>query len=137
MKVIPYLRIGLMACASSVLLSCASPSLYSVTDTDGDGRLSRIEVEILLVDTIFKNEDTNRNGQVTADEWKSANPDDDVALFNARDLNGDGVVTLEEARSHARKNGTFDKVIADLDDDNDGYISDSDFDAFMKKYKLN
>ena len=136
MKPIPSLRVVMLVGASTALVSCTTPSLTSVCDTDQDGRLSRSEVEVLLVDTIHKNEDANRDGKVTAAEWQAVNPNDDASLFSARDLNGDGAVTLEEARSHARTNGTFDKVIADLDGDGDGYVSGPDLEAFMKKHTL-
>ena len=78
----------------------------------------------------------NGDGQVTLQEWRSVNPTDDVALFKARDLNKDGVVTLDEFTKHVANNGTFDEIIAELDPGDDGTVSVADFDAFMLKHKL-
>lgn len=121
--------------ASLALLSC-STSVYDATDTNQDGRISTDEVEELLIDAVFASDDANNDGKVTLEEWKAANPNDDVAKFKVRDANGDGVISKDEFAAHAKGTGMFDKFIAELDPSKDGTVSNADFDAFAKKHNI-
>lgn len=133
MKHLPILASG----AFCALLSCSTPSTFTTTDTNADGRISTAEVKALLIETTFKADDANANGRVTLAEWQAANPSDSVAKFRARDLNRDGSVTLEEFRTFVQRNGTFDRFIAELDPDRSGFVEATDVDAFMQKHGLN
>ena len=77
-----------------------------MADADGDGKLSRQEVEEL-----FKSLDQNQDGVITFEEWcahvakcKSLSPEkleDAKALFKLLDKDGSGSITLEELQHAA------------------------------------
>ncbi len=106
---------------------------FQNADTDGDGLLSRKEATTAMVKAIFKQYDSNGNGQVTADEWKSWHGDD-MKIFKERDSNRDGIVTLGEALAHALKHGTFDKQFDFADSNKDGFINRDEARAFSARY---
>jgi len=121
---------------SAALLSCTTTSTFDTTDTNSDDRLSTAEVRKALTKGVFDASDTDGDDRVTLEEWKAANPGSEESLFTERDLNKDGVVTRQEFAKHVEDNGTFDRVIAELDPGNDGTVSTADFDAFTKKHQL-
>ena len=67
---------------------------------------------------------------ITKAEW---NPEMDAAegkLFDARDTNKDGKVTLAEAEAHALKAGTYSGVIKEADSNKDGSVSREEAKAY-------
>ncbi|MEM1084463.1 MAG: hypothetical protein AAGI48_10145 [Verrucomicrobiota bacterium] len=119
------------------LSSCAdSPDLFEVTDANDDGRLSNEELEDTLVKGVFENTDTNDDGVVSFEEWKTSNPDDPSSLFEERDADGDGQVTMAEMQSYAEKKDLFGPVVRDFDADRNGFISEGEAEAVRKRYHI-
>ena len=99
-------------------------------DLDGDGQVTRAEVESLRAEN-FAKADANGDGSVTQDEmtaFREAQMEERKAnrqsrQFERADANNDGVLSADEFG--ARMTERFDKV----DTDGDGIISDAEREA--------
>lgn len=105
---------------------------FEEADANGDGRLERSEASNAMIKAIFECYDVDGNGRVTAEEWGKWH--EDAFLFQKLDANSDGVLTLEEVQTHARKHGTFDKLFDFADVDKDGFISRKEAASFSERY---
>jgi len=118
---------------ATFLTSCTPPSNFDVADQDGDGKLSKEETEKALLSAIFANGDPDRDGQLSFDELKQADPDYPKSRFNARDLDGDGFVTPNELDRFAAENDSFDALIANIDTDGDGQVNREEAGVFNQR----
>jgi Ca2+-binding EF-hand superfamily protein len=98
------------------------PDRFAAIDTNKDGKLSRDEISDNHVRTIYKARDTKGAGKMTQAEWDAPGAEGDAAAFQARDANGDGVVTLNEAIVYGRKHGVANEVMKNADTNKDGTI---------------
>ncbi len=116
LKTLPIV-FGLAAIAVMLaLVGCSSrPSAESATndstqrfnrvDKNGDGRLTADEIQMSLVEVLFKSRDANKDRLLTQAEWTVAGEEAGAVTFRNHDLNGNGVVTFAEARTAALKDG--------------------------------
>lgn len=119
---LPLVGVMLAACQTS-------PNRFDQADLDGDGKLSRDEVHGYLVTSVFASRDANKDKLMTKAEWGEDEAETNK-IFAARDTNKDGMVSLEEAKAHARKVGAFDDVIKEADANKDGFISREEATAY-------
>ena len=128
---------------------------FESLDKNGDGRLSREEVEAgckafendgeLNIDELMKSCDTDGNGYIDYTEFLTATINWKVALSNERliaafkvyDKDGDGKISLKElvkALGHVADMDFFTQMIKIADKNNDGEI---DFDEFKELMRMN
>lgn len=112
-----------LALASCQTTPPAGPDRFAAADHNGDGRLSRDEVNDYFVAGIFTERDRDGDGYITQAEWNPEMKAAEVKEFKARDLNGDGRVSLAEAQAYARKKGVYDEAFAEADTNRDGFVS--------------
>ena len=130
-RTITRLAIGL---APAVILSaCASQSGFDLADKNANQKISPKEFDTYMLRAVFAESDADGNGLVTFQEWKAANPDAEPAKFSAPDTNRDQMVSLEEARVHFEKQGTWADLFDKIDTDNDGFITSAEASAFNDK----
>ena len=86
-----------------------------------------------VIVAVFAESDADGNSQVTFEEWKAANPDAEPSKFSAPDTNRDQIVSLEEAKVHFKKQGTWADLFDKIDTDNDGFITSAEATAFNDK----
>lgn len=111
---------------------------FSKMDTDGDGRISRVEHRA-GAQQMFAEMDANRDGLVTAaemegkKEMKQANREHGEMSASEKireiDQNSDGQLTSVEHVNGAEK------MFAKMDSNNDGYLSKEEMKAGHKKMK--
>ena len=124
-------------------------------DKNGDGRLSREEVEAgckvfegdgeLNIEELMKSCDTDGNGYIDYTEfltatvnWKTALSNERlVAAFNVYDKDGDGKISLKElveTLGNVADEKLFSQMIEIADKNHDGEI---DFDEFKELMRIN
>ena len=102
---------------------------FDLADADHDGKLSRDEASDFLVNEIFNSRDANHDGRMTLKEWTGGDPSR-AADFKKRDTNHDGVVTKEEAIKYGRAHGVANKIMAEADKNHDGKLSRKEVQAY-------
>lgn len=131
---IPFIGLAMTAAAQAQPPGGGFASL----DTDGDGLVSQMEFaarETRRGPKIFERADSNGDGAVSLDELQGAideRADERHArasermqeMFGAMDENGDGLVTPEEANTHA---------FAQADSNGDGFISEDEAQAVHER----
>jgi len=119
-------RPALAAVAALVLASCQSataPDRFVEADRDGSGALSPAEVSDYFVGGVFDERDPDKDGKITKAEWNPQMDASEAREFAARDANGDGIVTREEATAFARKAGLYAADTRKADTNRDGSVS--------------
>jgi Ca2+-binding EF-hand superfamily protein len=116
---------GIAADNAAGAKSPRSASHFSKADTDGNGALSRAEVEKAMphLSGKFDSIDTNKDGQLSRGElnaWKKAHRAERQARaaerFRHADTDGDGAISRAEAEKHApRLAQKFDLIDANKD----------------------
>jgi len=111
---------------------------FSKADTDGDGKLSRAEVEKAMpqLSGKFDSIDTNKDGQLSRGElnaWKKAHRAERQARaaerFRHADTDGDGAISRAEAEKHApRLAQKFDQI----DSNKDGKLTQDELRAYRE-----
>ncbi len=132
MKQLSILSAGTLGLALSVLVQAQPPGGgFEGLDTDGDGLVSHMEFserDGRRGPRIFEHADANGDGAVSLEEMQAAvdeRVDEHHArasehmemMFAAMDTNEDGLVTREEAETHA---------FSRADSNGDGYISEDE-----------
>ena len=100
-----------------------APDRFAQADSDRSGVLSRDEVNHYLVTPVFRSRDTNHDGKLTQAEWLAGDDAGQEKIFNARDADRDGVVTLDEALAYGKKKGTTQQFFREADADKDGVLT--------------
>ncbi len=111
---------------------------FSKADTDGNGRLSRAEVDRALPQLArsFDRIDRNRDGELSRAElnaWNKAQAGERRAKtterFRHADADGDGAISRAEAEQHAPRLATkFDRI----DSDKDGKLTQDELRAYRE-----
>jgi Ca2+-binding EF-hand superfamily protein len=114
------------------LCGCAADRFKEV-DRDKSGVLSKSEVGLALLDSVFAFSDGDGDARITFAEWKAANPEAKQELFAKRDEDKDGAVTPEELKAYANRVGSFDKLFATIDTSGDTQIDRTEARAFREK----
>lgn len=130
----PTCRPLLSAAAFLLLASCATRetdrSFFIKADTNKDGRLSLDEVNKEGLPRLFNRFDANGDGAVTLAEAREVEPGFDEKMFTARDLNKDGKVTYAENEKVALSQGGLKKPFAEVDTDRNGIIEKAEAEAY-------
>lgn len=103
-------------------------------DTDGDGQITKAEVEALKAEK-FAEADANGDGGLSLDELEAFHEAERERRMEARrqrhferaDENGDGVISMDEFDN--RRGGMFERVDADGDD----IITEEEIEAMKEK----
>jgi Ca2+-binding EF-hand superfamily protein len=121
-----------------LLTQCAGPGVqadreaFRAADVDGDGKLSLAEAEAFEYRRIFDSVDLDGNGVITPQEAKEISPDFTMAKFREYDLNGDGKVTYAEFLKVQKAKGDVKKRFLAADLDGDGYVTKKEADTRVK-----
>ena len=127
---------NLLYCGLAPLaVSCSTKESFKTADIDDDNAVTFTEFDSYMKKTVFDEIDTNRDGKVTMDEWRSVNPNDPISEFHETDKNGDGFITRTEADAGFDREKTFQKLFEKLDSNRDGSLSRAEIDAFKAKMK--
>ena len=111
---------------------------FSKADTNGDGKLSRAEVEKAMPHLLgkFESIDTNKDGQLSRGEfyaWKKAHRGERQAKaaerFKHADTNGDGKISRAEAEKNAPR---LAKKFDAIDADKDGQLTQDELRAYRE-----
>ena len=129
------LRLAAMACAVSAVASCAE-SAKDHADRNGDGRLSNQEVEYALTEAVFLKSDVNGDGTVTFVEWQKIYPDAKQSEFLRKNPSGKNAYTFEDTLAVFQKDKVFDRLIAKIDTDSNGYIDEKEAGVFWDAYAV-
>jgi Ca2+-binding EF-hand superfamily protein len=111
------LSLALNACQTT------APDRFDHADKNRDGTLSRDEINTHLVTAIFDSRDADHDQKMTKAEWIVGNDPGQEKQFRERDVNHDGVVTLDEALAYERKQGMASKFTREADKNKDGAVS--------------
>jgi Ca2+-binding EF-hand superfamily protein len=115
-----------------------STSHFSKADTDGNGTLSRAEVEKAMPHLLgkFDSIDTNKDGQLSRDElsaWKKAHRSERQAKaaerFKHADTNNDGKISRAEAEKNAPR---LAKKFDAIDTNKDGQLTQDELRAYRE-----
>jgi Ca2+-binding EF-hand superfamily protein len=117
-------------CVALPACQTTPPDRFQQADLNRDGRLSREEVSDYLVTGVFASRDANGDKRMTREEWLAGEDPGQEKIFRERDLNRDGVVTLEEALEYGRKKGTATQLVREADKNKDGVLSREEVAAY-------
>lgn len=128
------LRYNVIAAVAALSLAggCSSAHNFARADVDKDGKLSKDEMEKVLLSAVFEAGDVNDDSKIDLAEYRTVDPEYPEARFKARDINHDGSVTPQELLEYADRTDSLDDLIAMMDTDNDGYVTPTEAKAFNK-----
>jgi Ca2+-binding EF-hand superfamily protein len=130
-------RLTLAVAAAALLASCATTEtdrdLFIQSDTNKDGQLSLAEVNQAGLPRLFSIFDGDGNGSVTLAEARKVAPKFDEKMFIERDLNRDGKVTYAEYEYVARRKGVLTKAFAEVDSNRNNVIEKPEAEAYVAK----
>lgn len=119
-----------------VAVSCqttppAPPDRFALMDVNQDGGLDRGEVNDFYTSELFRGRDTNSDGTITKTEWNPQITNEDARKFAMIDANKDGMVTPEEAKAHARREGVYTSTFGKADANKNGMITREEAKAYF------
>jgi hypothetical protein len=119
-----------------VAVSCqttppAQPDRFTQMDVNKDGGLDRGEINDFYTSELFKGRDTSGDGKITKAEWNPEISAEDSKKFAVIDANKDGLVTLDEAKAHARRKGIYTSTFAEADTNKNGLITREEATAYF------
>ena len=130
-------RLILAVAAAALLASCATMEtdrdLFIQSDTNKDGQLSLAEVNKAGLPRLFSIFDVDGNGSVTLAEARTVEPGFDAKMFTERDLDRDGKVTWAENEKVAMSKGGLKKQFAAVDTDGGGMIEKAEAEAHVAR----
>ena len=130
-------RLLLAGAAAALLASCATTEtdrdLFIQSDTNKDGQLSLAEVNKAGLPRLFSIFDVDGNGSVTLAEARTVDPGFDAKMFTERDLDHDGKVTWAEYEKVAMRKGGLKKQFAEVDTNGNGIIERAEAEAYVAK----
>jgi Ca2+-binding EF-hand superfamily protein len=121
----------LSACQSTPMEEDSFESRFAKADINKDGKLSREEVSDFVVHNIFDARDANSDGKLSPTEWWPDNDAEQRAMFNKRDTNKDGFVSLSEALAWGRANKGWGDIMKEADANSDGFVSATEAKAYI------
>ena len=128
----------LAGAAAALLASCATTEtdrdLFIQTDTNKDGQLSLAEVNKAGLPRLFRIFDVDGNGSVTLAEARRVDSGFDAKMFNERDLDHDGKVTWAENEKVAMSKGGLRKQFAEVDTNRNGIIEKAEAEAYVARH---
>lgn len=135
MKMIP--RNLLTGAALVLLASCATTEtdrdVFLKTDVNHDGLLSLDEVNKAGLPRLFNRFDLNGDGAVTLAEAREVEPGFDDKLFAERDMNRDGKVTYAEYEKVALRKGGLKRQFAEVDKNGNNVIETREAEAYVAR----
>jgi Ca2+-binding EF-hand superfamily protein len=132
-------KITLATSLAAFLTSCSSTStetdrdLFVQADSNKDGRLSLPEVNQAALPRLYSRFDVNGDGNVTLAEAREVEPGFAEKAFTERDLDKDGKVTFAESEKVALAKGGLKKQFAEVDTNKDGFVDKTEADAHVDK----
>jgi len=121
----------LFAAVSCQTTPPAQPDRFARMDLNKDGSLDRGEVSDFYTNELFTGRDTNGDGRITKAEWNPEITAEESKKFATIDADKDGHVTLEEAKAHTRRKGTYTSTFGEADTNRDGRISREEVKAYF------
>jgi len=115
------LCLGACACGSNRPKSSTLEVRFHAADVNKDGKLSRPEVRKSMLEQAFVLFDTNKDGSITLAEFVSCGGS--AHSFKKIDINGNGVITLEEAKGAKIAIDNMTAAFFAADVDKDGYVT--------------
>ena len=121
------LSISLCGCASPRPPKSAEPSY----DVNGNGRVEHAELWDGMKKRSFVGMDANRDRLIDKDEWSRARgKDPNPELFDSIDADKNGSISYAEySRFSDAHKQDLDRLLQDLDSNNDGHLSDAEIRA--------
>lgn len=104
---------------------------FKNSDTNLDGKISQKEFGYTMLEEIFLRSDKNQDGSLTLEEFVAAGGSPES--FKKIDLNGNGVLTLQEARSAKIAMDPVTAAFLGADLDQDGFVTLGEALAYRKK----
>ena len=114
------------------LTSCVEKSGFADVDSNGNGSISSTEFDSLMLEAMYVEVDTNRDGKISFEESKAANPGVDKAKFKALDTDGSGAITPQETKAQLASQGSMAGLFKQLDTDGNGSLSKQEWATFKK-----
>lgn len=116
----------MLSTAAVVILffpACRKESkVFTDLDLDRNHRLTLSEIEAAVVTGLFNTYDGDYDGVITLAEWRKLDPAGDGNFMRQRDLNHDGRITREEAKTHAHRQGFCYDVLHQADRNGNGSL---------------
>ncbi len=105
---------------------------FNLADVNGDERLTPREATDAVISGMFELYDADSNKKITVQEWQDWHSGSKP--FSDYDDNGDGVVTLAEAKSNAYEEEIFRQLFAQADQNGDGFVTVDEAAEFYRQY---
>lgn len=106
-------------------------ALFKKADTDGDGAVSREEFADFMVTEVFSNYDPEGKGFVTLQDFVSRGGSEEN--FRRINRNGDGRITLDEARASRLVVESMTAPFDEADTDQSGFVTWDEFQSFRQR----
>ena len=121
----------LTAALAAALAGCSTtPDKFTAADADQSGAITPSEFDTYMKQAVFEGIDANKDGGITMEEWRAANPSAPASRFKGADANGDGSITQAEGNAALDRKGSLHRLFKKIDADGDGSISRPEAEAF-------